>query len=321
VDPFGLPITASGALFVPQGVAERMPLLSNQHGTEIYKQFAPSQNIIYSEALFYASAGYVTLMPDYLGLGESPGLHTYCHAKTEATAVVDMLRAVKTFCAENDIPLNSQLFLCGYSQGGHATVAAHREIERHHAGEFSVTASAPMAGPYDLSGTLDFVFTKLDYPFPFYFAFILAAWLPIYDLADTLEELFAAPYDRTLVPRLNGRWTFGDASAAMAPNVQASLRPDFREALLSEPAHPFWRAAADNDLLDWAPRAPMRLYHCSGDEQVPYDNAVLAQRSYTEKGACCVEWIDPGAPQALNHNQCFWPSHLAAKSWFDSLKE
>ena len=29
------------------------------------------------------------------------------------------------------------------------------EMERHHAEEFSVTASAPMAGPYNVSGYLD----------------------------------------------------------------------------------------------------------------------------------------------------------------------
>lgn len=29
-------------------------------------------------------------LPDYLGLGDSPGRHLYCHSKTEATASIDL---------------------------------------------------------------------------------------------------------------------------------------------------------------------------------------------------------------------------------------
>jgi hypothetical protein len=51
------------------------------------------------------------------------------------------------------VGLDGRLFLIGYSQGGHATAAAHRELEARHANEFTVTAAAPMAGALDLSGT------------------------------------------------------------------------------------------------------------------------------------------------------------------------
>jgi hypothetical protein len=63
-----------------------------------------------------------------------------------------MLRAARSFCASNNIGLNGQLFLAGYSQGGHTEMALHRELERYHTNEFAVTASAAMAGPYDMSG-------------------------------------------------------------------------------------------------------------------------------------------------------------------------
>jgi len=99
------------------------------------------------------------------------------------------------------------------------------------------------------------------------------------------------------------------------------LAPGFRDDLLNDPNHPFWRAAADNDLLDWAPRAPTRLYHCTGDVYVPYANAVLALQSYTNNGACCVELINPETSGPLNHDQCWVPSLVGAKAWFDSLKQ
>jgi len=323
VDPFGLPIKASGGLFVPQAVPQAMPLLSNQHGTEIYKRFVPSQNDSYffPEALFYACAGYVTVMPDYIGLGESPGLFSYVHAKTEATAVVDMLRAVKTFCASNAITLNSQLFLTGYSEGGHATAAAQRELEAYHTNEFSVTASAPRGAPYDVAGTANYILTHTNHPAPFFFIYVLAAWLPIYDLAGTLEELLAPPYNLTLPPLFDGYSFGGDIVSAMGPDAQSALDPDFRDALLNDPDHPFWRAAAENDLLEWTPKAPTRLYHCSGDDIAPYWNATSALQAYTNNGACCVELVNPETTGPLNHDQCQVPSMVAAKAWFDSLKQ
>jgi len=324
VDPFGLPIIASGGLFVPQGVVGAMPLLSDQHGTEIYKAWVPSQNDYYwfSEALFFASSGYLTLMPDYLGLGESPGLHPWLHSKTEASAVVDMLRAVKTFCTESNIAFNSQLFLTGYSQGGHATAAVQREIETHHTNEFTVTASAPMAGLYDVSGILHFVAASNDFRKPFGIVYPLAAWLPIYDFAETMEELLASPYDQTLPPLFDGSHILGDdILPAMAIGVESTLDANFLSDLRSDTNHPFWQATADNDLLDWAPRAPMHLYHCSGDDRAPYWNAVSALHAYTNNGACCVELTNPETGGPLNHDQCWAPSMVATKAWFDSMKK
>lgn len=331
VDPFGLVTSASGALIVPTGTEKTLPLMSWQHGTEIYKGSPPSSldsfpsesnSYYHNLGIFYASSGYVTAMPDYLGLGVSPGLHPYLHAKTEASAVIDMLRAARVFCDENGIALNSQLFLAGYSQGGHATVAAHREIESNHTDEFSVTASAPMAGPYDMSGSLDHLLTNLNYPTPMSFAYALAAWLPIYNLADTLETFFSDTYDGRLVPRLDGRSTFDQVDAAMAPTVAQALDPAFHDAIRNDENHPFRLAAADNDLLDWTPEAPVRLFHCAGDQDVPYWNSEAALNEYKSRGACCVDLFDPTPPGVIwGHQNCYRPSIIGAKKWFDSLKE
>ncbi|MCB1096140.1 MAG: SUMF1/EgtB/PvdO family nonheme iron enzyme [Verrucomicrobiae bacterium] len=331
VDPFGFSITASGALLVPSSTDEMLPLMSWQHGTEIYKGSPPSaRDSVPSEAnsyyhelgIFFASSGYVTAMPDYIGLGDSPGLHPYLHAATEASAVVDLLRAVRTFCGDNGIRLNDQLFLAGYSQGGHATVAAHREIEQHHHEEFTVTSSAPMAGPYDMSASLRYLLSTPDYPTPLFFAYVLAAWMPIYELGETLEEFFAPTFDQRLVPKLDGNATFDDVHAAMAVDVATALDPSFLQNIRSHSEHAFWQAAGFNSPLDWAPVAPMRLFHCSGDEAVPFANAEAAKGAYESNGACCVEIIDP-SPAGSNwtHSDCYRPSIIAAKAWFDQMRQ
>lgn len=81
-----------------------------------------------------------------MGLGYGPGLYPDVHAASEATATIDMLRATRNYCQQNAIGLNGQVFLFGYSQGGHATAAAQKMIEEKYPHEFTITASAPMAG-------------------------------------------------------------------------------------------------------------------------------------------------------------------------------
>src|SRR5215831_17011896 len=49
VDPFGLAITASGALYIPQGPTNSLPLVSVQHGTTALKSFVASRGNSYGD--------------------------------------------------------------------------------------------------------------------------------------------------------------------------------------------------------------------------------------------------------------------------------
>lgn len=321
VDPLGGRTQASGALVAPQVTGHALPLVSYQHGTLTLKSEAPSATL-FGETLIgvvLATSGYVAALPDYLGLGDSPGLHPYHHASSEATASVDMLRAARAFCASNHIALNGQLFLCGYSQGGHATMALHRELEAYHTNEFAITASTPMAGAYDLSGvTTDDLLGGRRPPNPYYFAYLLAAYQDVYHLAPSLADLLAPPYDSTLPPLLDGRHDGSQISAAMPADMLQVLKPEVLAGLQTNPNHPLRIALRDNDLYRWTPRAPMRLFHCSGDQDVIFANAQVAWESFRSRGAQ-VELINP-LPGG-DHGECVLPSLLWAKVWFDSLKQ
>ena len=321
VDPFDNTTTASGALLVPVNPGKAIPLLSYQHGTIVPTNDAPtrdSQGEV-NIGVAFATSGYASAVPDYLGLGDSPGYHPFLHARSEATAVVDMLRASKAVCASNSIALNTQLFLCGYSEGGYVTMAAHRQIEARHASEFTVTACAPMAGPYDLSGvtTDDGLSGRLP-PNPYYFAYILAAYQGIYHLADSWSDLLDSPYDVTIPPLMNGSHTDSEINAAMPADPAAAWRPDYLKAFRADPNHPLRLILRENDVYAWAPKAPMRLYHCDGDQDVVYANSQVAYDQLLARGAS-VQLINP-SPGA-DHSGCFFPSLLAAKNWFDTLKQ
>ncbi len=321
IDPVGVRTIASGALALPDVSGKSWPLVSYQHGTVAARDEAPSAPGTMEQLLgvLLAGSGYAAALPDYLGLGDSPGIHPYHHAASEATAAVDMLRASRAYCQGRGIVLNGQLFLVGYSQGGHATMALHRELEEYHAVEFPVTASAPMAGAYDMSGmTGGAALAGEPMPNPYYFALLLSGYQSVYHLADELGDLLAPPYNVLLPPLLDGNHSGGEINAVLPNDITEALDPGYLAAMRANPEHPMWQALRDNDLYRWTPRAPMRLYHCAGDGDVQFANSQVALASFHERGATHVVLIDPD-PTA-DHGDCVLPAMLDAKKWFDSLR-
>lgn len=325
IDPLGARTIASAALAIPQGVGKPLPLFSYQHGTLTRTNEAPSALSVFGEAgvaLAIATSGYVAVLPDFLGMGVSPGLHPYHHARSEATACVDALRAARNWCSISNVTLNGQLFLAGYSQGGHATMALHRELEWYHTNEFTITASAPMAGAYDLSGvTAEDGLSRRPQPNPYYFAYLLAAYQSVYQLAPSLSDLLVAPYDTTIPPLFNGNSTAGQINQAMPTNAVPIdiLKPEFIADFQTNHNNLLRQALRDNDLYAWTPRAPMQMYHCAADQDVLPANSQVAFTNFQAHGATQVLFFDP-QPSA-NHGDCAMPSLLAAKVWFDSLKQ
>ncbi len=321
IDAHGQTTTASGALILPAGLNRAVPLVGYQHGTVVEKtDVASAGNGEFVVGVAVGSFGYAAAMPDYLGLGQSPGLHPYMHAKSAATAVVDLLRAARSICASQKVSLNGQLFLMGYSEGGQATMAAHRELEAYHTNEFQITASAPMAGPYDLSGTMAQVMVSSQpYDTPFYLPYTLFAYQDVYHLYDDPTQYLVQPYATTLPPLFDGMHSENTLSAAMPSVPSQIIRPEVLQDFQNNPANALRAALRDNDLYRWTPRAPMHLYHCHGDTTVPYANSQIAYNQFHANGAVQVELIDPFP--AGNHSTGAYFCFFAAKNWFDTLKQ
>lgn len=210
IDPYGNSSMASGGLFIPVATSS-LPILSLQHGTEVKREnvasTSPLSSVEATTGLLTGSMGYVTAVPDYIGFGVSTAKHPYIHAGSLSTEVIDFLRAVKTYCEQNNISLNDQLFLTGYSEGGYVSLATQKEIEQNYSGEFQITAVAPLAGPYDLAGTLLDGFQKKSYPEPAYIAFLFSAYNEIYGW-NRLDDIFTAPYASQVNELFNGSNTW-----------------------------------------------------------------------------------------------------------------
>jgi hypothetical protein len=169
VDPDGNITPASGALIVPHGddpVCEGpRPVVVYAHGTATDKAYniANLENPDNAEgtllAAVFAAEGYIVVAPNYVGYDTSTlDYHPYLNADQQSKDMIDALtaarRALPTSGAANTSD-DGRLFVTGYSQGGFVAMATHRALED--TGQ-TVTASAPMSGPYALAAFGDAIF-------------------------------------------------------------------------------------------------------------------------------------------------------------------
>jgi pimeloyl-ACP methyl ester carboxylesterase len=314
------PIMASGMMAVPRNTTCKFPMMMYEHGTETAKLEAPSylsgqEPVI---GMVVASTGYVVSEPDYLGLGDGPGLSPYQHAQTEASASIDMLRSVREYCDSAGIGRNGQLFLMGYSQGGHACMATHRAIQNQLNGEFNVTASVCMSGAYDMSGTMiNRMLSDTPYSQPGYLADLVISLNPIYHFYDSIQQVFIAPYDTTVPPLLDGTHGVNDINNVMPSVAKQAFTQTELDTFMLDTNSVFRKALEANDVYDWLPQCPMRIYFCMADQYVPYMNSVVAINRLRQNGCttCDTMDIDP----TLNHVPCAQPSIINAVQYFNTM--
>ena len=292
IDINGNPHEATGTIAYPRvdwpDVPDQaFPIMSYQHGTVVEKSDVTSVIGEWILPAILTGAGYVYVEPDFLGLGDSEGMHPYQLAEPYGTAVVDMLRAVRYYAAfENEqFVVNDQLFLTGYSEGGYATMATHQIIERDYSNEFNIAVSFPLAGAYSMSGIMvDLMLEQQSYGQPFYFPYMLFAYLDSYPSIGTVEQ-FLLPEYVFLEEMFDGYHSSDEINASMPSIPITIMKLEEIQSFEEDENHPLRITLQENDLWDWTPQAPMYLFHGEGDELVPYENSQMAYDQFLANGA------------------------------------
>ena len=314
----GSPLQASGIYFVPQGL-QNLPLLVFHHGTEMKKERKIKMGGLQAVCIGFAADGYAAIMPDYLGLGRGEGMHLYHHVETEALASIDMVRALKEIDAKIGTSRNEQLFISGYSQGGHAAMALHKEIQERYKGEFTVTASAPLSGAYDLLGVQGEVMFK-PYTHPGYLPFLLLSMNEVYGIFADLSQVFISPYDTLIPPYFDGNHSMREVNKVLPEIPVAIIKPTYVKEFLENKDHPLNQALRENSVANWKPETPVMMCYCKGDEQVSYKNALVARDKMKENGSQVVTTLKVGGDK-FSHNSCALFAAIHAKFYFDSFRK
>jgi len=328
-DTDGESTVASGALAIPvSGACNSFPMVSYAHGTVLERYNVPSEASISNptEGLLIvalASSGYIGVAPDYLGLGEDEGVHPYVHAESQATATLDLISAAREFLETLDQQDNGQVFITGYSQGGHAAMAALKYAQDNNmVDELGIVAGAPLSGPYDMSNSqANLILGDDPYLTPGYVIYLLVSYQSVYgNLYTELSDIIVEPFATEVAPYFDGEQD--EFSMAVVNNILPNLISEFmQDSVLTNfednPNHPLRVALEDNDLFDWTPDMPLRMFYCDGDEQVVFTNSTTAEQVMNDNGAADVasENVLPGA----NHGDCVEPALFAAYDFFDAL--
>lgn len=331
-DIYGVKDTASGLFIYPasEETDKVYPMLMYQHGTVGSRFDVPSELAGgYQLALFWAGVGFATTAADFLGLGTSRGFHPYVHSRTEASAGIDLHLAIKNTAADNNFLINDQLFVTGYSQGGHAAAAAQRVIQEDYAGQLEVTASAPMSGPYDISGVMrDLMLSNESYFFVGYAPYSVMSYNLEYEIFEETNEIFkepAATWAQQFFDEEIDLWEMNDSLINWLTVTYGGSIPRFMfqdsiiDLVENYPDHPINQALRDNDLINWSPEAPTRLLYCMADDQVPFMNSVVAADSLNARGA--VDLVATDVDSNQDHGGCVTPAVTAGYIFFLGFQE
>ena len=286
----GATINASGLVILPK-TTDKVGMLSFQHGTIVAQSEAPSTlAIANTQLILYAalgSAGFIGVIPDFIGFGESKNnFHPYYVEEATATAVIDNLKAAQELAREYDVNFNKKLFLAGYSQGGYATMAAHKAIETDDLDGFELIASFPASGGYDVKGMQEYLFAQQTYDQPHYIAYVALSYQSYYNWTGTLPEFFKEPYATRLPSLFNGTNTTSNINDQLTIKIPDLVQTDLIQNINTTAKYQYLVTAFnENSLLDWTPKTKMYMYHGNADTTVPYQNSVETYNHLINNGA------------------------------------
>jgi pimeloyl-ACP methyl ester carboxylesterase len=321
-ESFARTTTVTGMVSVPRKSGP-LSTVAYVHGTSISFYDVPSNPNTFgpfnprgesfegppSNAVF-AGNGFIYIAPDYLGLGDSTvPRHRYFHAATEASSAIDLLAAARKVLADLEARQNGELFVFGFSQGGHSALALQRELERM---RVRVEGTAVVGGVFDVER---WFLTSLENETtlfqPLYVTYLLLAFDDIYDVYDSTAEVFRRRYAHNS-DDFDMRHFFDDVAAGLPPPARDLLKPAYYAQVTTNNNDPMRVRLRENAVDRWRPLAPLRVYHSPVDEEVPYDDALVSVERLRRRGATIAVRTLPG----LDHVNSWIQALPRAVRWF-----
>jgi poly(3-hydroxybutyrate) depolymerase len=322
IDSSSADTPAGAAIYVPSGTNAACqgsrPVLLYAHGTSVQKS-TDMANLGANEprliAAMFAAQGYIVVAPNYVGYaGATVGYHPYLDAEQQSADMVDALRAARSVFSSVNASASSRLMITGYSQGGFVALATQRAMQTKHAAEFTVTAAAPLSGPYALTLFGDGIFNGAPTTGSAGFIPMLinAGQRAGAALYTSTAEIYEPKYASGIENLLPGAQSLGDLVAAgKLPNdvlfaadslPQTSgygsffgadhlIKTSYRDSYLADlkanpcnvnsasplsctPAQSLRKWLLKNDLRTYTPNVPLFLCGGDADPLVPYSNTV-----------------------------------------------
>jgi hypothetical protein len=313
-------ITAKGVVYVPKTTTASAEMVYC-HGTRIgTAQSYGIQDLEQVVTMMHAVDNYIGVFPFYYGFAGGEKEHVYQDSWTEAMATIYMIKACRELYPQINKTTTGDLFLTGYSQGGHASMATHKYLESGSFPEIKLTASSPMSGAYDMTGEQSKSMFR-NYTQPHYLPYLILSYQYAYNLwPGDIYEVFKEPYKSKMrevfaQPRTKD---FGDVNAMLPPVPGDMLVPEVVEQFKSDTTFPFTCKLKENCLTTWVPKAPLQICACYGDDEVMYNNSEVAYANLkTADNKVFLRLFG----KHLSHNPCAPFAILHSKFFFDNFRK
>jgi len=337
-DEKGKSVEVSGLFVIPTGMPPVVvnnlgfSMVSDDHGTIFANSEAPSviastNNVPEGSSVILTSlGGFATLQPDYIGFGDSykKHYHPFILKKSSANTTIDFIKAVKDFANKNNIHLNNQLFLTGYSEGGYVSLATLEKLEKTK--EFNVTMTIPMAGPYDVNRTAFGVLSTPKLSVPSFMANFGYAYAKAYD--KNLSSIINEPYASELPTLFDGSLSREQIDPELSYDTTGEsglFNPIFVNNFFTDGNFWFRKAVVENSVHAWSPKTPVRLLHCQGDNVIPYGISQITEATMKAMGAKDVALIpvEPtlGLDKNVTHGECGALAYGIATRMFSNIRK
>lgn len=308
-------IKASGLICIPSGQGE-YPVLCFQNGTNTLSANCPSENVTdlsYQMIEIAASMGYIVVMPDYPGFGESADIpHPYLVKEPTVRSLIDMLFAERELDSGElpGITTKNEYYLIGYSQGGWATLALHKTIELEYGDELNLKASMCGAGPYDMMSLFRSMVNVSTYSMPVYIGYIVNAYSSYNQFINPVSDIFNQPYASRLTTLYNGTHSSSEINNQLTTSIPDLFTTVFLSGFESEERYSSVREALlSNSITPWQTSKPLFLIHGGGDITVDPSATENIYNGIIESGTtttiCKMEIIP-----ALNHSEAKYPAMI-----------
>ena len=337
-DEEGEDVNVSGLFVIPTGMPSAInnigfSMVSDSHGTIFKNSNAPT---VYAEdygmpegspILFTAIGGFATLQADYIGFGNSDKhYHPYMLKESLANATIDFIKQVKIFAKENNIKLNQQLFLTGYSEGGYTTMATLKKIEEEEI-DLDITMAIPMASAgFSMLRVSENMLLQEKLVVPAMVANLVYAYSIAYN--KDVGLLINEPYASRLPTLFNGTKSMQEIDANLTTVIKGKdgfFKEDAVQEYLENDTHWYKEALRENSVDDWIPQTAVGFLHCEGDEITPFSESNMTFHHMKDRGAENIEMISlekrVGISKKLTHMECAIPSYKLVTEMFADIRK
>ncbi|MCG8474374.1 MAG: hypothetical protein MI784_02710 [Cytophagales bacterium] len=313
----GKEIIASGLVCIPKDVDPQKPIVCGLRSTIFAHKFAPSEiNPFYGLELFCA-AGYITFIPDLLGMGTSKHiLPPFHHKESASSSVIDFILAGQELLSFKQLPIQNNLFLFGYSEGGYSALAAQEAIENDKDLKLQVEAVSAGAGAYHLTETMQHIFSQDSHATPCLLSYLFYSYHHLYDWADSINHIFSKELSDKLHELFDGKKTIEEVNSGLSVKLRDLFRHDFLKSVRQQSHPQVLHAFQENSVHNYTPLAPLRLYHSKKDQTIPYTDSIATYRAMKKRGA---RNISLHYTQPKSHAESVFEMAQETLRWFDSM--